>query len=834
MDNSFDHEDESPPFDMADFDVGDDIEGDPLTDNYRAALSWLKLGYNVLPMRISPGKKYPAVKWREYQVRRVSEDDLRSWFPNFGVGVGFVTGEISGVVVIDTDGEEGEEVLRQYERLHGALPSTRTVRSGSGRGLHRHYKHPGYKVKTTQNTDIQVDIRGDGGVCVLPPSLHYSGGKYELVDDAAPAKLPPQLLEFIEKQGRQVGDQDQGSKADEDQLGDLKPILGQMPDHLLASALEPNTEGIQSLDREPSNRDSHSRLPAIEDMRAALRYLASRHAFKQRNGKQKDKEGRITGLGWIEAGMALKPAYGDEEGFDLWSETHTDDRARDRAPEDWASFASEEKPGNIKIGTIIKAAKDAGFTFSILPTPPSTSLKTVEEILSSGDSGDVLNGRILAQMFRDRLLYVHETGEWLLFDPSSGWITAPPGEADRAAKEVLRVLREGAAEAYKNKGGDDPQVKRRMKHVERTSDIRHQRAMIEAAKSEYGMTVRLSEFDDDPMLLGVDNGVLDLRNRKLLPVKPDVLVSKRCDAEYDPNARSPRFEKFLRAVQPDQEVRKFLQRVMGYCLTGQTSEQLFFFFHGSGANGKSVFIELLSSILGDYARKIATDMLMRHQRNPAGPSPDIVGLKGQRLVFANETEEGRRLDEARVKDFTGGDTLTGRVPYGKADIMFEPSHKLFILGNHKPEIADMSEGMWRRLCLVPFDVIIPEAKRDKKLLEKLKQEKAGILNWMLEGLEDWMKNGMQVPKKVKNASSAYREEQDIIGEWVADCCEAEAGARAPKSELYSSYKEWAEVNGHRPLAQSRLIRRLGERGYKLDAGRRNVTGLAIIPLGRQL
>ena len=188
----------------------------------------------------------------------------------------------------------------------------------------------------------------------------------------------------------------------------------------------------------------------------------------------------------------------------------------------------------------------------------------------------------------------------------------------------------------------------------------------------------------------------------------------------------------------------FLQRLIGYCLTGDVGRQVFAFFYGHGANGKSVFIELIAWLLGDYAHKVPTEMLMHHQRNRQGPSPDIVSLKGRRFIYANETEEGRRLAEARVKDFTGGDTLTGRAPYGKADITLRPTHKLFVVGNHKPEITDTSIGMWRRVRLIPFDQTIAEAKRDPKLLETLKSEGSGILNGLLLGLEGllaaWLAN----------------------------------------------------------------------------------------------
>jgi putative DNA primase/helicase len=366
-----------------------------------------------------------------------------------------------------------------------------------------------------------------------------------------------------------------------------------------------------------------------------------------------------------------------------------------------------------------------------------------------------------------------------------------------------------------------------MAHVERTSRAQNLRAMIEMAKSETGMTGCLSDFDDHPWLLGVSNGVLDLRSGALLPTSPDVLVSKRCNVAFDPAAKCPRFVQFLKEVQPEKDMAGLLLRLMGYCLTGDVGAQVFAFLYGQGANGKSVFIELMAWLLGDYARKIQTDMLMQHQRNPQGPSPDIVALKGARLAFANETEEGRRLAEARVKDLTGGDTLTGRLPYGKADITFRPTHKLFIVGNHKPDIADISFGMWRRVALIPFDQTIPEERRESGLLDVLKLEGAGILNLALLGLQDFRRGGLSMPKKIREATAAYRDEQDILAEWVGEDCDMGSGCTAPKNALYNDYRLWAERNGHRPLSQSKLTRRLNDRGYRLAADKRTVVGLSL-------
>ena len=345
------------------------------------------------------------------------------------------------------------------------------------------------------------------------------------------------------------------------------------------------------------------------------------------------------------------------------------------------------------------------------------------------------------------------------------------------------------------------------------------------------MTRSLNEFDANPMHLGVANGVLDLRTGNLLPVSPGLLVSKRCPVAHEPAAECPLFLQFLEVVQPEKEMRDFLQRLSGYFLTGSVQEQKFAFLYGGGANGKSVFVELLAWLLGDYARKIATELLMHHQRSPQGPSPDIVALKGSRFVYANETEEGRRLAESRVKDLTGGDTLTGRVPYGKADITFQPTHKLVVVGNHRPEITDNSLGMWRRVLLVPFDVTIPENRRDPRLLEKLKTEGAGILNWALDGLRQWQRHGLQVPKKIDAATTAYRDEMDIIGEWIGEHCDTGAGCTAPKAKVYRAYHTWALGNGHHPLAQARLSRRLNDRGYKPLPDKRTIGGLSLNKAG---
>ncbi|MDA1330800.1 MAG: phage/plasmid primase, P4 family, partial [Chloroflexi bacterium] len=406
------------------------------------------------------------------------------------------------------------------------------------------------------------------------------------------------------------------------------------------------------------------------------------------------------------------------------------------------------------------------------------------------DAKDILNGRLFAQANVNRLLFIYETNDLLVFSPPLGWTLAPIGEADKAAKAVVASVASEAAELFKQ-DPDGSKANKLLKQAQYSSTLPHLKAMIELSKSEPGMSVRLSDFDADPYLLGVQNGVLGLRKGVMVPVASTTLVSKRAGVIFDPKAVCPQFDQFLLTVQPDPDVRRLLQQLAGVWLTGLSNLQKLTFFYGLGANGKTTFIELMAWMLGDYSNRIATEMLMQHQRSPQGPSPDIVDLKGRRLIYCNEVEEGRNLADARVKELTGGDTLSGRTPYAKEAVTFQPSHNLVMVGNHMPEVRDTSHGMWRRMLLIHFNQVIPANAQDPNLLDKLKSEGSGILNWALAGLHDYRKNGLNIPKVISTATDAYRSDQDIIGEWVADDCNVVASALTAKSLIYDTYRKWA-------------------------------------------
>ena len=480
----------------------------------------------------------------------------------------------------------------------------------------------------------------------------------------------------------------------------------------------------------------------------------------------------------------------------------------------WNSFDSSR---GITEATLYYQAKQAGWV------PPNKAQQDLDE-------GDILNGRLYASAYRDKVLFIYENGNVLMFDSESGWVHASPFEAERLAKVIVDQL---MMEANQMVAADPDSgiAKRKLAHARKSSMEPRINAMIGMAKSELGMTVRLSEFDRDNYLIGLTNGILDIRKRQLLPITPQILVSMRTNVAYVEGSKCPLWIKFLNKVQPDKAVQRLLQQLVGAFLTGDVGIQKLIIFYGLGANGKSTFIELLSFLLGDYSQKIQTEMLMEHKKSPQGPSPDLVSLKGRRLVFCNEVPESGRLDAARARDLSGGDTITGRAPYAKEAITFQPTHKLVMVGNHRPEISDTVEGMWRRVLLISFDVMIPVHERDPNLLVKLKAEGSGILNWAIAGFNDLQRNGLLIPKCITAAVDAYKDEEDLLGEWLTDHCDLAPSNTQKIYECYIAYKGWAQHRGNMPLAQGRLNKRLKSRGIQLDKGRRNYIGLKLNDFG---
>jgi putative DNA primase/helicase len=263
-------------------------------------------------------------------------------------------------------------------------------------------------------------------------------------------------------------------------------------------------------------------------------------------------------------------------------------------------------------------------------------------------------------------------------------------------------------------------------------------------------------------------------------------------------------------MEEDKELIDFLKTAIGWSLTGVVFDHALFILHGVGANGKSTFLNTISRMLGDYAHHTPTETLMSKDRYsiPA----DLARLKGARFVTAIEAEKGNKLAEALIKQMTGGDPITARFLYGNF-FQFKPEFKLFLATNHKPNIAGGDHAIWRRIRLIPFNVVIPEKLQDKELPQKLENELPGILNWAIEGCREWQEKGLQTPKKVKATTAEYRDELDTIKTFIDECLRKSLRSETKASALYDRYKRWCEANGEFIHSQKVLGLRLTDRGH---------------------
>jgi putative DNA primase/helicase len=317
------------------------------------------------------------------------------------------------------------------------------------------------------------------------------------------------------------------------------------------------------------------------------------------------------------------------------------------------------------------------------------------------------------------------------------------------------------------------------------------------------------DFDRSRELLNTLSGTINLSTGEVQKHRREDHITRLIDLSYDRAAKAPAWSKFLNRVIPDRSLRDFLQTAIGHSATGDVSEHHFYILYGTGSNGKSTFIEALTSVLGDYAGKTSTDALLA--KNTGGTAtPDVANLKGKRFVTAEETEEGARLNESLVKSLTGGDSITARY-LNQNPFTFLPTHKLWLSTNHRPIIRGTDYGIWRRVKLIPFAEKIDGSEKDQKLPQKLQAERAGILAWIVAGAVRWHREGITVPKIVEDQTAAYRASMDRLSTFIDDRCIIGERYTVGKGELYKAYQEWAEDEGIHAEAKARFGQRLTER-----------------------
>ena len=346
------------------------------------------------------------------------------------------------------------------------------------------------------------------------------------------------------------------------------------------------------------------------------------------------------------------------------------------------------------------------------------------------------------------------------------------------------------------------------------------------AKADRQHAASIEQWDADPWLLNTPGGVVDLRTGTMRANDPGLYMTMT--TAVAPGGDCPKWLAFLYTVmEGDTELIAFVQRMCGYALTGSIREHALFFCYGTGANGKGVTLNTLTGIMGDYA-KIASIDTFTASNNDRHPT-DLAMLRGARLVTAQETEEGRRWAEARIKAMTGGDPITAR--FMRQDFFtFEPRFKLVIAGNHRPGLRNVDEAIRRRFNLIPFAVRIPPHERDHNLPDALKAEWSGILKWAIQGCLDWQAGGLRPPAAVRDATAEYLEAEDAVAAWMGECCIIDASLQLGSSPLFASWKAWAERTGEHAGSQKRFSQNLSNRGFqavRLSGGASGFRGIGL-------
>ncbi|MGG5823764.1 phage/plasmid primase, P4 family [Falsiroseomonas sp. HW251] len=745
---------------------GSTFSQDPTT----LRLTLLANGWVPVPIT-SPDYKHPGVRspgkqpflkgWDAFTVETLTTEIVKGWR---GVanqpGTGLVCGKLV-VVDIDMPVEDLAARLRDLTtRMVGSTPFVRIGRAPKVALLYR-VAEPMTKLQTptmitASGVSVKVEILAEGQQ-VVAYGVHPDTGQLYRWLEAAPHTHPftdvPEVTADV-----------------------LEAFVLAAEATLRQAGAQPTTAKARhtSADPKPSKRTDEPRKlnirkayppPSREIVAEALAAVPNRHDWE----------------GWVRIGAALFDALADdgEELFIRWSaQSPKDDPETTRAK--WRSYRTS--PMDVTIGTLFWEAAQNGW-LRPWTDPPVDHTPNAAEPNTADDFELTEDGVALAfeRENQDALRYCHDTGAWFVFT-GTHWSLNWDGLAFTRARSLVRKLN-------------------------RTTDFRTRaitgKAAFVASVEKYaqrarGIAVTAATWDQDPFLLGTPGGVVDLRTGQLRPPRLDHYITKRTAVSPAAAPACPTWLRFLQeATAGDEDLVRFLQQWCGYSLTGSTREHALLFVYGPGGNGKSVLLNTVARILGDYHQTAAMNTFTE-----AGTGQHLTFLammRGARMVAASETEEGRPWAESRIKQMTGGDPITANF-MRRDPFTFLPQFKLLIVGNHKPMLRNVDEAARRRFNIVPF--VHKPATPDRRLEEKLWHEASGILRWMIEGCLDWQQHGLLRPAVVVNATAEYFEAQDVIGRWIAERCIRDATLTDKPGRLLADCRAWAIENGETPPTPS--------------------------------
>jgi putative DNA primase/helicase len=415
---------------------------------------------------------------------------------------------------------------------------------------------------------------------------------------------------------------------------------------------------------------------------------------------------------------------------------------------------------------------------------------------------DAGNAECFRELFKDQYVFVTERKKWLRFDGIK-W-----SEDDQVLLRMLDTVRKRGMQGF---GLQDTE---KQKSIVKWCLSSESKMKLNAALSiaESMLPQSITSFDADPLILCCANGSVDLRTGKLLTSKKEDWLYKSTNILYDPGAKCERFMRFLEEVfNGDRQITDFIQKAVGYSLTGLTVEQVLFILYGTGANGKSVFLNILGELLGDYSLTTPASTFKDNPYHDGIPN-DIARMAGARLVKSIEVKEGTRLNEERIKALTGGDRVTARFLHNEF-FEFSPMCKFWIAVNHKPPVRETGEAIWRRLRLIPFETYFPSEKRDPHLNDKLRSELPGVLTWAIEGCLKWQGERLEPLGKVKESTDQYRAESDLIAQFLEEKTSSAPTGKIKAGDLYKAYESWCKERGEFVITGTKFGKRMEEKGF---------------------
>ncbi len=702
------------------------------------AIYLFELGLKPIPLK---GKAPIINGWQNINV---TDTVLEEWIHDYPTrNIGIICGPPSGIVVVDFDDPNEINILKEKTGIDLNLETPTCI---TKKGIHKYFKYPenGQPIKNRAGIKIhgiksKIDIRGDGGQIVAPPSIHP--------DDTTFQYHWAEGLAF-------------------DQVE-----LQEIPDEFL-------------------------------------------NILIQSSEPKKKKENKKS--------VHIPSPFDPEKMLNNQSRSYTDDEVPEGCRNDTLfRMACKYRSQGLTLEEVYQLISNVNQTKCNEPLDDEELEKIIESAFSYRSKQFELNDRGFAQQthdkYGDRIKYCINDENWYIWNGSC-W------KCDKKNIEIMRLSGQ-VVDSLMNDieliSDSDLMKKRYQYYVKSIGNHQKQLNMLNCLKIIDGVPVQQNDFDHHHDLLNCKNGIINLRTGELLPANRELLLSKQIQHEYVPAAECPTWMSFLNSItNSNPELIEYLQRAVGYTMTGETNEEVIFFLYGNGCNGKSTFINTINSILGVYAKAIPSQTLFMG-RSDNSASNDIAMLDGIRLASTTELPEGKQLNEENIKSLASQDKIVARFLY-KEYFELIPTHKWWIAGNHKPNVTGQDYGIWRRIKLIPFEVTIPDDQRDKNLSQKLQKEANGILQWMVEGAVKWYAGGLQEASIVKNAVNDYRKEMDIIGNFIKECCDKDKSCSIKFSVFYLLYKDYCKNNGLYPQSNKTLSIKMRERGFSITNRTNNI------------